>query len=137
MASLNKIMLIGNLGKIKTRYTNTGTVITNFSLACNEKNKDGVEKATWFNCVAFNKTAELLDKFDLQAGTSLYVDGRVTIEDYEKDGVKKQATKVIINDFKILSKKSDSTSAKPAPAYVSKNREERYAKEDFSDDIPF
>ena len=97
--SLNKIMLIGNLGKdAETRFTTNNAAITTFSLATTHgyKGKDGnwVNETTWHNIVSFN----LPDfyKEGLKKGKKFYVEGRLTKRDYtDKDGQKKYVTEVI------------------------------------------
>lgn len=96
--SLNKIMLIGNLGKdAETRFSANNVGITKYSLATTHgyKGKDGqwVNETTWHNIVSFN----LSDYFkeNLKKGRKFYVEGRLTVRDYEQDGVKKYFTEVI------------------------------------------
>lgn len=91
--SLNKIMLIGNLGKdAETRFTTTNMSVTNFTIATTYgyKGKDGnwVNETTWHNVVSFN----LSDYFknQLRKGKKFYVEGRLTKRDYtDKDGIKR------------------------------------------------
>jgi single-strand DNA-binding protein len=97
--SLNKIMLIGNLGKdAETRFTTNNVSVTNFTLATTNsyKGKDGnwVNETTWHNIVSFN----LSDYFkeNLKKGKKFYVEGRLTKRDYtDKEGIKRYATDVI------------------------------------------
>ena len=97
--SLNKIMLIGNLGKdAETRFTTSNAAITTFSLATTNsyKGKDGnwVNETTWHNVVSFN----LPDfyKEALKKGKKFYVEGRLTKRDYtDKEGQKRYVTEVV------------------------------------------
>jgi len=97
--SLNKIMLIGNLGRdAETRFTTTNVSVTSFTLATTNsyKGKDGnwVNETTWHNIVSFN----LSDYFkeNLKKGKKFYVEGRLTKRDYtDKDGIKRYATDVV------------------------------------------
>ena len=97
--SLNKIMLIGNLGRdAETRFTTNNVSVTSFTLATTNsyKGKDGnwVNETTWHNIVSFN----LSDYFkeNLKKGKKFYVEGRLTKRDYtDKDGVKRYATDVV------------------------------------------
>ena len=97
--SLNKIMLIGNLGKdAETRFTTNNTAVTTFSLATTHgyKGKDGnwVNDTTWHNVISFN----LPDfyKEALKKGKKFYVEGRLSKRDYtDKEGQKKYITEVI------------------------------------------
>ncbi len=97
--SLNRIMLIGNLGRdAETRFTNNNVSVTTFSLATSYsyKGKDGnwVNETTWHNIVSFN----LSDYFkeNLKKGKKFYVEGRLNKRDYtDKDGVKRYMTEVV------------------------------------------
>ena len=97
--SLNKIMLIGNLGKdAETRFTTNNVSVTSFTMATTNsyKGKDGnwVNETTWHNIVSFN----LSDYFkeNLKKGKKFYVEGRLTKRDYtDKDGIKRYATDVV------------------------------------------
>lgn len=96
--SLNKIMLIGNLGRdAETRFTTNNVSVTNFTLATNYrykgKNSDWVNETTWHNITAFN----LSDFFkeNLKKGKKFYIEGRLTKRDYtDKDGIKRYSTDV-------------------------------------------
>ena len=97
--SLNRIELIGNLGKdCETRFTTNNVSVTNFSLATtySYKGKDGnwVNETTWHNVVSFN----LSDFFkeNLKKGKKFYVEGRLQKRDYtDKEGIKRYSTEVI------------------------------------------
>ena len=113
MASLNKVMLIGRLGKDpEIRYTQSGSAVTNFSIAVSESwtDKQGQkqEKTEWINCVAFGKQAETLEKY-LKKGSLVYVEGRIQTDSYEKDGKTVYSTKINIGNFQFL----DSKKAEP------------------------
>ena len=96
--SLNRIMLIGNLGRdAETRFTNNNVSVTNFSLATTHsyKGKDGdwVNETTWHNITGFN----LSDFFkeNLKKGKKFYVEGRLTKRDYtDKEGIKRYSTDI-------------------------------------------
>lgn len=93
MANLNKVMLIGNLGKdSELRYSQNGSPFATFSLAVNKAyknaNGDKVEKTTWINIVLFGKTAESLHQY-LMKGKQVYIEGELNIKRYtDKDGLK-------------------------------------------------
>jgi single-strand DNA-binding protein len=96
--SLNKIMLIGNLGRdAENRFTTNNLSVTNFTLATTNsyKGKDGnwVEETTWHNVVAYNLTDFM--KEALKKGKKVYVEGRLTKRDYtDKEGIKRYVTEV-------------------------------------------
>ncbi len=97
--SLNKIMLIGNLGRdAETRFSNQNLSITNFSIATTNsyKGKDGnwQNETTWHNIVSFN----LSDYFkeNLKKGRKFYIEGRLSKREYtDKEGIKRYSTEVV------------------------------------------
>ena len=107
MASLNKVMLIGNLGKDpEMRYTANGKAVTTFTLACNRTYNapDGErrEETDWVDIVAWEKTAELCSQF-LQKGRQAYVEGRLHTRSWEgQDGQKRYRTEVIASNVLFL-----------------------------------
>jgi single-strand DNA-binding protein len=100
MAGLNKVMLIGNVGKDpEMRYTANGSAVTTFSLAVNRnfQSTEGErrEETDWFEIVTWNKLAELCSQF-LQKGRQAYVEGRLHTRSWEgQDGQKRYRTEVI------------------------------------------
>jgi single-strand DNA-binding protein len=100
MAGLNKVMLIGNVGKDpEMRYTANGNAVTHFSLACNRTfaSQEGErrEETEWFEIVTWNKLAELCSQF-LQKGRQAYVEGRLQTRSWEgQDGQKRYRTEVV------------------------------------------
>lgn len=117
MAGLNKITLIGNLGKDpEVKSLESGRSVANFSLATSEsyKNKQGerVDSTEWHNVVLWSPLAEIAQKY-LKKGSKIYVEGKVSYREYEdNEGVKRRVTDVIGNNFIMLDSKesSDSTS---------------------------
>ncbi len=100
MASVNKVILIGNLGRDpELRYTASGQGVTNFTLATNERwrDKDGnnQERTEWHRIVVWGKSAENCAQY-LQKGRSVYVEGRLQTREWEdKDGNKRSTTEVV------------------------------------------
>lgn len=107
MAGVNKVILIGNLGKDpEIRNLESGAKVANFSLATTEfyKGKDGsrVEQTEWHNIVLWNNLAELAEKY-LKKGNSIYVEGRIKNRTYDdKDGVKRYITEIMGNQMTFL-----------------------------------
>ena len=107
MASLNKIMLIGNAGKdAELRYTANGTAQAQFSLAVNFRRRGTsgeFEDATeWFNIILFREQAERLSQY-ITKGKPLYVEGRLQTRSWDgDDGVKHYRTEVIANQIQLL-----------------------------------
>ena len=106
----NKVQLIGNLGNNPEIITlESGKKLAKISIATNEtyKNAQG-EKVTdtqWHNVVAWNKTAEIIEKY-LQKGSEVAVEGKLTSRSYEdKDGVKKYITEIVCNEMLMLGSK--------------------------------
>lgn len=118
MASLNKIQIIGNLGdNPEVRYLESGTAVTNFSMATTEnwkdKNGNKQEKTEWHKIVAWGKLAEICGEY-LHKGKQVYIEGRIETEEWEdKEGNKRYTTKVIANTMQMLGSKGDSQ--EPAP----------------------
>ena len=107
MASLNKVMLIGNAGKdAELRYLSNGTAQAQFSLAVNRntRNQEGNwEEATeWFNIVLWRETAERIAQY-ITKGKSVYVEGRLQTRSWDNDqGVKQYRTEVIAERVQLL-----------------------------------
>jgi len=104
--SLNKFIGIGNLGKDpELRYTQSGTAVASFSLALNESWKDDQgnikEKTEWVNCVAWKKLAEVCGEY-LKKGSKIFIEGKVQTRSWEKDGEKKYATEIVIDNLLML-----------------------------------
>lgn len=114
MASLNKASLLGHVGKEpEVRYTNTGKAVATFSMATSEKYKDGSgelqEKTTWHNIVAWEKLAEICQKY-VSKGKQLYIEGRIENRSYDdKDGQKKYISEIIARDIILLGDKTGGT----------------------------
>ena len=110
MASLNKVMLIGNAGKdAELRYLANGTPQAKFSLAVNRnfKGADGEwkEETEWFNIVIWAALAERISQ-NVTKGKQVYVEGRLSTRTWDDDqGVKHYMTEVIANDLKILERR--------------------------------
>lgn len=97
--SLNRICLIGNLGKdAETRFTTNNVSVTNFSIATThsyKKSEQWEQETTWHNCVGFNLSDFFKDA--LKKGKKFYVEGRLTKKDYtDKEGIKRYSTDVFV-----------------------------------------
>jgi single-strand DNA-binding protein len=107
MASVNKAILIGNLGRDpELKYTQSGQAVTNFSIATNErwkdKNGETQERTEWHRIVVWGKTAENCVQY-LEKGRSVYVEGRLQTREYEdKDGIKRNTTEIVANQVTFL-----------------------------------
>lgn len=108
MSSLNRALIIGRLGRDpEQRFAAGGMEIANFSLATSEKRK-GEEVTEWHNCVAFDKTAEVVNKYAKKGGL-IFAEGRIQTEKYtDKNGGEKYSTKILVNNIQLLSSRQDS-----------------------------
>ena len=111
---LNKIMLIGNLGREpELQVTSDGTPFTKFSLAVNRYTKtssgERKEETEWFNIIAWRQLAETCERY-LHKGSKVYIEGRLTQRKYtDKNGVERMSVEVIANDMEMLTPKSASS----------------------------
>jgi single-strand DNA-binding protein len=110
---LNKIMLIGNLGKDpEFNVIPDGTPVARFSIAVNRnvKSRDGerVKETDWFNIVAWRQLAEICEKY-LHRGSKVYIEGRLSMRKYtDKEGIQRTAVEVIASDMEMLDPKEAS-----------------------------
>lgn len=103
MKSINRVTLIGAVGgDPEVRYSQGGLCIASFSLATSEKRKDKDEVTQWHSCVCFGKLGEIVAQY-VKKGSKLYLDGTISYQQYEKDGEKRYATKIVVNDVSMLS----------------------------------
>jgi single-strand DNA-binding protein len=107
--SVNKVILIGNLGKDpEVKYTPQGTAVARFSLATNERYKDKQgewqDRTEWHNIVAWQRLAEIVGEY-VKKGSKIYIEGRLTTNSWEdqKTGEKKYRTEIVANDLVLLS----------------------------------
>jgi len=113
MASVNKVILIGNLGKDPDlRYTPSGQAVATFSLATNDryKDKDGqmVERAEWHNIVVWGKQAETAKEY-LKKGRQIFVEGRIAYRTYDdREGNKRYITEVVAQRLQFLGRREES-----------------------------
>ena len=136
MASINKAILIGNIGHdLEVKTSGSGVAILNFTLATSRrfKGSDGeVQTETeWHRICAFGRTAEVIGQY-CRKGSSIYVEGRLRTREWEKDGVKRYTTEIIAENIQLLDKRADgdqSTANKPATAPAQ--------SQPTNDDIPF
>lgn len=116
MASLNTVMLIGNLGtEPEMRYAPSGSPVTSFRLAVSRRFTTGegerTEETEWFNVVTWNRTAENCNQM-LAKGQLVYVEGRLRTRSWEgQDGQRRSRTEVIANRVLFLTRRE----ASPAP----------------------
>lgn len=108
MANFNKVILAGNLTRDpELRYIADGTPVTDCGLAVNSPpNKAGVRKTVFIDLTFWRRTAEVVCEY-CKKGSSVLVDGKLEMDQWEKDGQKFSKIKVIVENFQMLDKKSD------------------------------
>jgi single-strand DNA-binding protein len=138
MASLNKVMLIGNLGKDpEVRYTAAGQAVASFNLATSEKfkNKSGdwEERTEWHRITLWARLAEIAGEY-LSKGKTVYIEGRLQTREYEKDGIKRYTTEIVGEKMQMLSPKGERRNGDAPAASAAGGYEEPPFQDD---DIPF
>ncbi len=105
--SVNKVILVGNLGKDpELRYTPSGAAVVTFSLATSERYKDKggewVDKTEWHNVVAWRNLAEICGKY-LHKGKQVYIEGKIQTRSYDdRDGNKRYITEIVADQMQML-----------------------------------
>ena len=132
MAGVNKVILIGNLGRDpEVKYLDSGVAVANFSLATSEnyKNKEGdrVNQTEWHNIVLWRGLAEIAEKY-LKKGDSIYIEGKIKNRKWEdKEGVTRYTTEILCDNMTMLG-------GKPS----TENRSDEVSQsEELEDDLPF
>lgn len=145
MASLNKVLLIGNLGRDpETRYLPDGGAVTNISIATTDswKDKQGEkqEKTEWHRVSFFGKLAEIAGEY-LKKGSQVYVEGSLTTRKWQdKDGQDKYTTEIRAQSMQMLGGKpvtDEQRATSPAPAKGEKIAKLAGTIAEMEDDIPF
>lgn len=110
---MNKVILIGRLTKEpEIRITQSGKKVASFSLAVDDgKNPNGGKQAQFFNCTAWEKTAEITEKY-VNKGSQVCIIGKLENRSWEKDGVKKYSTDIFVKELEMLSSKKESQPSK-------------------------
>jgi len=136
MKSLNKVSLIGHLGKDpEIRSTQGGKNVVNFSLAtsegyANKQTGEDTSRTEWHSIIAWEKLADIVGSY-LKKGSLVYVEGRIQSREYEdKQGVKRKAFEIVAREIIMLDSRKDAAQSQPATAYPA-------ATDPNEDDIPF
>ena len=141
MASVNKVILIGNLGKDpETRYMPNGDAVTTITLATTDtwkdKNGEKQEKTEWHRVVFYRKLAEIAGEY-LKKGRPVYVEGRLETRKWtDKQGVERYTTQIIADNMQMLGTKTSNDHSDYRPEPQEKKTAAQYAEEN-PDDIPF
>ncbi|CAJ0806967.1 Single-stranded DNA-binding protein [Ralstonia thomasii] len=109
MASVNKVIIVGNLGADpETRYMPSGDAVTNIRVATTDRYKDKAsgemrEATEWHRIAFFGRLAEIAGEY-LKKGSQVYVEGRLKTRQWEKDGQKQYATEIVAEQMQMLGK---------------------------------
>ena len=146
MASINKVILIGNLGRDpETRYLPNGDAVTNVSIATTEtwkdKNGEKQEKTEWHRVTFYRRLAEIAGEY-LKKGSQIYIEGRIEYRKWQdKDGQDRYSTDIVATEMKMLGAKSSSESVERESASSNNKNSAPTTKSkklsDLDDDIPF
>jgi single-strand DNA-binding protein len=138
MASINKAILIGNLGtKPELKYSSSNVAITNLSVATSESWTDKntgqkQEKTEWHRVSVFGKLAEVITKY-CDKGSKVYVEGKLQTRKYQdKSGADRYTTEIVVSGFNGVIQMLDSVNNKPSVTPI-----EQAPAESWPDDIPF
>lgn len=141
MAGVNKVILLGNLGKDpEIRKLENGRAVVNFSLATSEtyKNRTGEKVTTteWHNVVLWSPLAEIAEKY-LRKGNQVYIEGKITNRSYDdKDGNKKYITEVVGREMTLLGNRT-SDSGQSDTNFSPINEQVASSGNEETDDLPF
>ncbi len=148
MAGVNKVILVGHLGKDpEIRVTESGKKVANFSLATTEsykdKNGERVDSTEWHNIAFWGPIADVIEKY-LKKGSQIYLEGRLKTRSYEdKEKIKRYITEVIGQTMTMLGRPHDSNTSSTnyiAPTSKNTNSEpvnQSLVSDEEGDDLPF
>ena len=144
MASVNKVILVGNLGRDpEVRYMPSGDAIANISVATTDtwkdKNGEKQEKTEWHRVAFFGKLAEIAGEY-LKKGSQVYVEGRLQTRKWtDKEGADRYTTEIVADRMQMLGSRSGgaTTQAEPGGAREPSPPGPAGAFSDLDDDIPF
>jgi single-strand DNA-binding protein len=153
MAGVNKVILVGHLGKDpEVRTLENGAKVANFSMATTESYKDKntgerVDNTEWHNIVVWRGLADVAERF-LKKGSLIYIEGKLQTRSYEKEGVTRYSTDILARELTMLGKKGDNPGAQgnqgggnynapQTPSSPSNPQAFKSNSNDNDDDLPF
>jgi single-strand DNA-binding protein len=142
MSGINKVILIGNLGKDpEVRSLEGGVKVAKFPLATSEsyKNKDGqrIDSTEWHNVVMWRGLADVAERF-LKKGSQVYIEGKIKSRSWDdKDGTKRYATDIVADNMTMLGRRSEESSPVETMKAESPNEPLPQEPAGGSDDLPF
>ena len=148
--SVNKVILVGNVGKDpEIRHLDSGIAVASFSLATSEsynaKNGERVTTTEWHNIVLWRGLADVVEKY-VKKGMKLYIEGKITSRQYEKDGITKYFTEIVANNMVMLDSRKTQNEpldnvnqavATPTPAPTETVNEPEVKDDGGDEDLPF
>lgn len=141
MAGINKVILVGNLGKDpEVRTLENGAKVANFTLATSEtyKNREGQKVTTteWHNIVLWRGLADIADRF-LKKGNQVYIEGKIKTRSWDdKDGVKRYTTEILGDNLTMLGGRRDMEESDSSQGAVQETTPEASVSDE-KDDLPF
>lgn len=146
MRGVNKAIIIGTCGQDpEIRYMPNGDAVCNLSIATNEEWKDKASgekksKTEWHRVVLFGKIAEIAGEY-VRKGTSVYLEGKLQTREWEKDGVKRYSTEIVVDSMRgvmqLLGGKPEGQQAAPRPTQAQKPAPKPQSFDDLDESIPF
>jgi len=144
---INRVVLVGRItGDPELRRTSTGTAVVSFTLAVDNRfQRDSERSADFISCIAWNQTAEFMEKY-VHKGDLLGVDGRLQTRNYESNGKRVYVTEVVCENLRMLQSKNSAGRDSSNESYEPVKREEKVQENpDFEDagfdisdeDLPF
>ncbi len=144
MSSVNKVILVGNLGKDpEVRNLENGASVANFSMATTETYKDKTtgerkEITEWHNIVLWRGLADIASKY-LHKGDQVYIEGKLRTRSWEKEGVTRYITEIVGDNLTLLGNKPGGSSERTAAplSNTTSNQQPVAPGPDTTDDLPF
>lgn len=142
MAGVNKVILVGNLGKDpEVRYLDGGVAVANFPLATTESYKDRssgnrIDQTEWHNIVLWRGLAEVTEKY-LKKGSQVYIEGKIRSRSWDdKDGIKRYTTEIVADNMTMLGGRKEGGASSVAPSGAVAVQAPANKKQE-EDDLPF
>ncbi len=142
MAGVNKVILVGNLGKDpEVRYLDGGVAVANFPLATSESYKDKsgnrIDQTEWHNVVLWRGLAEITEKY-LKKGSQVYIEGKIRSRSWDdKEGIKRYTTEIVADNMTMIGSRRDNNSDQGAQNSGKPNESATGSNSSQEDDLPF
>lgn len=134
---MNRVILVGRLARDpELRTTNSGMSVCRFTVAVDRRGKSDDQTADFISCVAFGKTGETISQY-LNKGRRIALEGHIQTGSYEKDGVKRYTTDVIVDRFDFIDSRNDGQQGGDQPAQPAIDDDPDFHIMNDDDDLPF